>query len=115
MAAKKDFTQATPSIYAGIATSTADTEKTRRTYTAAEAEEYTAQMKTAGRKGLKAQRINMAFAPDVHDYIKTISRAQGMTITEVVNKILAQHMEAHQDTYKAAKEFIEKLEKDPII
>ena len=42
---------------------------------------------TQGKKGQKAPRINMAFSPDVHRWIKTYSRQQGQTATELVNNI----------------------------
>lgn len=45
---------------------------------------------TQGRKGHKAPRINMAFSPDNHAWIKTRSRQLGMSATEFVNSILDQ-------------------------
>lgn len=47
---------------------------------------------TQGKKGHKAPRINMAFSPDVHAWIKTTSRQQGISATEFVNKILKNEM-----------------------
>ena len=43
---------------------------------------------TQGRKGHKAPRINMAFNPDNHAWIKTRSRQLGISATEFVNTIL---------------------------
>ena len=43
---------------------------------------------TQGRKGHKAPRINMAFSPDNHAWIKTRSRQLGISATEFVNTIL---------------------------
>lgn len=43
---------------------------------------------TQGRKGHKAPRINMAFSPENHEWIKTRSRQLGMSATEFVNTIL---------------------------
>lgn len=46
------------------------------------------QLRTQGRKGCKALRINMAFTPENHRYLKTQARKSGMTITELCNKII---------------------------
>lgn len=58
------------------------------------------QMKTQGKKGMKAARINMAFAPDTYKYVKIVSKAKGITITEFVNQIIRQHMDlpGHRET-----------------
>lgn len=48
---------------------------------------------TQGKKGHKAPRINMAFSPDVHAWIKTASRQQGISATEFVNNILRKEKE----------------------
>ena len=62
-------------------------------------------MKTAGRKGLRLPRINMAFAPELYDYIKTMSKVSGMTLTEFVNTVLNQYMNDHREQYEKALEF----------
>ena len=62
-------------------------------------------MKTTGRKGVKLPRINLAFSPDVYDYVRTMSKASGLTYTEFINRILQDHMESHADTYKQAIKF----------
>lgn len=43
---------------------------------------------TQGRKGHKSPRINMAFSPENHAWIKTRSRQLGVSATEFVNTIL---------------------------
>lgn len=43
---------------------------------------------TQGKKGHKSPRINMAFSPENHAWIKEQSRMNGMSITEFVNQIL---------------------------
>ena len=48
---------------------------------------------TQGKKGHKAPRINMAFSPEVHAWIKTASRQQGISATEFVNNILSKEKE----------------------
>ncbi len=79
--------------------------KTRRTYTEQEAQEFLNAMNTTGRKGLKLPRINVAFAPDLYDYIRTMARAAGMNYTDFINTVLRQHMEENGDKYKRAIEF----------
>lgn len=43
---------------------------------------------TQGKKGHKAPRINMAFSPENHEWIKKRSRQLGISATEFVNAIL---------------------------
>ena len=81
------------------------TEHERRTYSEEEKQNFLAAMKTAGRKGLRLPRINMAFAPELYDYIKTMSKVSGMTLTEFVNTVLNQYMNDHRDQYEKALEF----------
>ena len=112
--AKKDFSSInTNPVYSTIAEATAEQEvqevqqkrKPRKTYTAQEAQEYLQDMNTIGRKGLKLPRINVAFAPDVYDYIVTMSRASGISLTEFVNKVIREHYDDHKDIYDKAVEF----------
>jgi YesN/AraC family two-component response regulator len=117
MAAKKDFTNInTDRVYNKIAEATEETEthemhetqgkqKERKTYSKEEAEEFLQGRKTSGRKGLKLPRINLAFSPEVYDFVKTMSRVTGETMTEYINKVMQQHMEANQDVYKEAIKF----------
>lgn len=93
--AKKDFSAAsTGRVYQQISDATAEPEtQEAQRYTDAEAQEAKLQMKTQGKKGLKAARINMAFAPDTYDYIRIMAQAKGISITEFVNQLIRQHME----------------------
>lgn len=43
---------------------------------------------TQGRKGQKLPRINMAFTPENHEYITKVSRQNGQSITEYVNRLI---------------------------
>lgn len=58
------------------------------TATASEQSARMEQLKTQGRKGCKALRINMAFTPENHKYLKRHARKNGMTITEFCNQII---------------------------
>ena len=43
---------------------------------------------TQGRKGKKLPRINMAFSQDNLEYLRLISRIEGVSMTEYVNQLL---------------------------
>lgn len=119
--AKKDFSAInTDRVYNTIAQATAEEpealnaqeeqeevrkRKDRKTYTEQEAAEYLKDGNTAGRKGVKLQRINMAFYPDVYEYIQIMSRVRGESLTAFINLAIRQHMEEHSELYKKAIEF----------
>lgn len=122
MAGKKDFSSVnTGRVYGTIAEATAapdpqeeqqaqeaqPTRKERKTYTEQEQQQFREEGKTKGRKGCKAIRINMAFTPDVHDYIKTMARVRGESITDFTNYIFARSMEENREIYEQAKAFKE--------
>lgn len=79
--------------------------KDRKTYNELETMQAMLAMKTAGKKGVKLPRINLAFAPDVYEYIKVMAQVRGQNLTEFVNDILRENMQEHQDIYDKAKEF----------
>lgn len=117
--AKKDFsTINTGRVYEAIADATAEPVqevqekqetkkkyKPRKTYTEQEAQEFISELKTTGRKGLKLKRINMAFSDEVYNYIQTMARVSGITLTDFVNLAMKQHKEEHKDLYEKAVEF----------
>lgn len=80
-------------------------EHARKTYSEEEKQEFLAAMKTAGRKGCRLPRINMAFAPELYDYVKTMSKVSGLTLTEFVNTVIKQYMDTHREQYDKALEF----------
>ena len=112
--AKKDFSKVNVNrVYDTIADATAEetptaaTEprKERKTYTAEEKKEFLDTLKTAGHKGCKLPRINLAFSPEVYDYVRTMSKVSGVTLTEFVNKILQQSLEDNRAVYEKAVDF----------
>ena len=127
MAKAKDFSQLNVNgVYNAIAEATAEQDaehtqeehgtpeerpkrKERRTYNAQETAEILQTMKTAGHKGVKLPRINLAFAPQNYEYVQTMSRVRGENMTEFVNMIIQQHMEEHGDIYARAIEFKKSL------
>ena len=58
---------------------------------------------TQGRKGQKLQRINMAFQPDNLDYLQTISRIEGVSMTDYVNRLLQRDRITRADIVERAK------------
>lgn len=114
--AKKDFSQvntgrAYNQIEEAIAApaqepqQTQETQNQRKPYTEKRAQEMRAAGTTQGRKGCKAVRINMAFTPDVHDYIKTMARVRGESVTDFTNYVFRQSMEDNAALYEQAKTF----------
>ena len=74
-----------------------------------EASERAAQLQTQGRKGCKAVRINMAFTPDNHEFVKIMARISGQTMTEFTNHVIEQYRAEHPEIFEQAKAIIEKL------
>lgn len=79
--------------------------KDRKTYSEEEAAAALESMQTAGRKGVKLPRINLAFTPANYEFIKTMAQVRGQNLTEFVNEILAEARESHADIYEKAIEF----------
>ena len=74
-----------------------------------EAAERAAALRTQGRKGCKAIRINMAFTPENHEFIKTMARISGKTMTEFANLSIQKYREEHPEVYEQAKQIIDSL------
>ena len=116
----KDFTNITAGkvVQSTIAAATQDTQeihdtpatqeahktqrknKPRKTYTDQEAAAYAQARRTAGRKGMKLPRINLALTPEMYEYLRAMSKAAGMTYTEFIDKILRDHKAEHAAIYK---------------
>lgn len=102
----KDFTQIS-AVNKTIAEATQEVQekrKARKTYTEPEKADFLQEMKTAGRKGVHLPRINVAFSPQVYDYIRTMSKASGLSYTQFINIVLNEHKEAHEAIYQKAIE-----------
>lgn len=59
--------------------------------------------KTQGKKGMKQQRINMAFTPSNLDFIRVMAGIQGMTMTQYVNSVIEAERERNGEKYHKAK------------
>ena len=80
-------------------------------YTEEEKQAYLKQGKSSGRRGIKLPRINLAFTSDNYEYVQTMARATGQTMTAFVNQVLDQHRAAHMDTLERMQRFLEELDK----
>lgn len=74
-----------------------------------EAADRASKLKTQGRKGCKAVRINMAFTPENHEYIKVMAKVTGKTMTEFANLAIERYRTEHPDLYEKAKAIIDSL------
>lgn len=74
-----------------------------------EADRRRAELRTQGRYGAKALRINMAFTPENHEYIKVMSKITGKSMTEFVNYMLDTYRKDHPEVYAKAKEIIDSI------
>lgn len=80
------------------------------TASAEEQAERLASMKTQGRKGCKAPRVNFAFSSTNYEYIKIMSRMTGKSMTEFMNDCIAEHRENHPELYEQAKAILAALD-----
>lgn len=64
-------------------------------------------MRTQGRKGCKAVRINMAFSSSNYNFVKTMARATGRTMTEFTNSIISAYQREHPEYMRQAEGFLE--------
>ena len=78
-----------------------------------EAAERAEALRTQGRKGCKATRINCAFSPSNHEYIKIMARATGHTMTETVNAIIEKYRDEHPEHLAKAREFLDDINNGP--
>lgn len=79
-------------------------------YTEEEKQAYLEQGKSAGRRGIKLPRINLAFTTTNYEYIQTMARATGQTMTAFINQVLEQHRAAHMDTLERMQQFRKELD-----
>ena len=110
---KKDIKAAATqgaSVFDTIATgATQEVFKVQEVQTVQSTQERQEALKTQGKKGAKAQRINMAFTPSNMDYMRVLSKIKGQTLTQFVNELIAKEREANADAYEKAKFIIENI------
>lgn len=106
MANKKDFAgMNTGRVYDSIEKATSTKGKQGKA-SQQEAAERAAELKTQGRKGCKASRINMAFTPENHEFIKLLAKASGRTMTELTNDIISAYRQEHPEFMEQARGFL---------
>lgn len=71
----------------------------RRTYTEEQAKVLKDLGMTSGRKGVHLPRINMAFLPENYEYVKTMAKGTGRSMTQVVNDIIAANIGRNKELY----------------
>lgn len=115
--AKRDFSQLNnDALYDAIEEATAEPApaaiRPRKRDTPPTEEEIQAareQGRTRGRKGIKMLRVNMSFYPEVHDYIRIMAQAHGMTITQYTNEVFRNDMKRNAASYEEIKALRERL------
>ncbi len=109
MATKKDFSGVnTGRLYSQIEQATSKKGQ-QGTASPQEQETRAAELRTQGRKGCKAVRINMAFTPDNHEFIKVMARISGKTMTEFTNLVIERYRTEHPELFEDAKKIIDNL------
>lgn len=83
--------------------------KERKTYSDEEKAIFISSGETSGHKGCKMPRINMAFDPDLYDYVRTMATVRGETMTAFVNHVLRESMRQNKTTYSKAIAFRKSL------
>jgi len=74
-----------------------------------EAAERAEELRTQGRKGCKAIRINMAFTPSNHEFIRVMAKASGRTMTEFTNLVIAAYQREHPEIMEKAQAFLDTI------
>lgn len=106
MAGKKDFsTIQTGKVYSALEQATSRKGQ-QGTATPQEAAERASKLQTQGRKGCKAIRINMAFTPENHEFIRVMAKASGRTMTEFTNLVIAAYQREHPEIMEQARHFL---------
>lgn len=106
MAGKKDFAGMNTGRVSGAIAQATSNKGQQGTATAQEAEERKEALQTQGRKGVKAIRINMAFTPSNHEFIKVMSKATGRTMTEFTNLVIDAYQREHPEIMEQARGFL---------
>lgn len=79
--------------------------------TAEELKERRSTLHTQGRKGAKAVRINMAFTPENHTFVKVYAASTGQTMTQACNQMI-EYARKNPEFIQAARESLTRLLND---
>ena len=77
-----------------------------------EAEARKALRQTRGRKGVHLPRINMAFSPVNHDFIKTMALITGQTMADYVNNLIESYRNEYAEEYDSIISLREQFKKE---
>lgn len=106
---KPDFAAInTGRVYESIETATSSKGQ-QGTASPQEQAERQAELKTQGRKGCKAIRINMAFTPENHEFIAVMAKASGRSMTEFANLVIAAYRREHPEIMAQAQAFLDTI------
>ena len=109
MASKKDFSGInTGRVYGALEQATSRKGQQGKA-SPQEAAQRAEELRTQGRKDCKATRINMAFSPSNHEFVRIMARATGRTMTETVNLILTKYQEEHPELMEKAQDFLQEI------
>ena len=109
MASKKDFGgMNTGRVYDAIEQATSSKGQ-QGTASPQEQGERAEALRTQGRKGCKAIRINMAFTPENHQYIAIMARITGQSMTVFTNAVIEKYRNEHPDLYEQAKAILDQV------
>ena len=64
---------------------------------------------TQGRKGMKLPRMNIALTPSQFDFVRVMSRIQGISMTNYIGYLISKEMKNNADVYQKAKELIDSV------
>ena len=103
----KETAAAAQPVYSTIIGAAQQEQQTQDTPKEQEAQAVQEAQATQGRKGMKMQRINMAFTPSNIDYIRVMAAIRGQTMTQFVNALITQDRERNGEAYDAAKTLTE--------
>lgn len=107
MASKKDFSGINTGRVYGKIEQAISKKGQQGTASPQEQAERASELRTQGRKGCKAIRINMAFTPENHEFIKVMAKATGRSMTEFANEVIAAYRNEHPEFMEQANHFLQ--------
>lgn len=107
MATKKDFSNINTGRVQSVIEQATGKRGQQATASPEEQAERAAELRTQGRKGCKAPRINLAFTTENHEFIKVMAKASGRTMTQLTNDVIAAYRNEHPEFMEQAHNFLD--------
>lgn len=107
MATKKDFSTISTGRVQSVIEQATGKRGQQATASPEEQAERAAELRTQGRKGCKAPRINLAFTTENHEFVKVMAKASGRTMTTMVNDIITAYRNEHPEFMEQAHNFLD--------